>query len=307
MRISSGSGGLLEPLRGIDRVAGDERRVVVAGDHLAAVDADPDPELRPPLAGQLLVQPGQRLAHLDGGPNRAQRVVLVHGRNAEHRHHRVADELLDRAAVPLERLAHRAVPARHQAAQRLGVEPLAELGRVGEVAEQHRHRLPRLGRRRAGGSARAGATAARRARGCFGADRSSAGSCVRICWCSSRSAGPGSMPSPSTRAVRAAWYASSASACRPGAVQGEHQLGAEVLAERMLADERVELADQLRVASVGEVELDPLLDTREAKLLQAGDLGLGEALVGEVRERFSAPQRERLAPASRRPAGARSG
>ena len=38
---------------------------------------------------------------------------------------------------------------------------------------------------------------------------------MRICWWSSRSPGPGSMPSPSTSAARAAWYASSASAWRP--------------------------------------------------------------------------------------------
>ena len=81
-------------------------------------------------------------------------------------------------------------------------------------------------------------------------------------------------------------------AARP--VQREHQLGAEVLAERMLPHERLQLADQLRVPSVREVELDPLLEAREAELLQTGDLGLGEALVGEVRERISAPQLERL-------------
>ena len=77
-------------------------------------------------------------------------------------------------------------------------------------------------------------------------------------------------------------------------VQGEHQLGTEVLAERVQADERLELADQLRVASVREIELDPLLDARQAKLLQTGDLGLGEALVGEVRQRFPPPLLERL-------------
>ncbi len=62
----------------------------------------------------------------------------------------------------------------------------------------------------------------------------------------------------------------------------------------MLAHERLQLADQLRVPSVREVELDPLLEACEAKLLQTGDLGLGEALVGEVRQRISAPQLERL-------------
>ena len=93
----------------------------------------------------------------------------------------------------------------------------------------------------------------------------------------------------------------------PGPVQGEHQLGAEVLAERIRADERLELADQLRVAAVGEIVLDPLLEARESELLQAGDLGLGEALVGEVGQRVSSPELRAPAPASRRPAGARNG
>ena len=46
-----------------------------------------------------------RVAQLDRRANRTERVVLAHGRHAEDRHHRVADELLDRAAVPLDRRA----------------------------------------------------------------------------------------------------------------------------------------------------------------------------------------------------------
>ncbi len=79
-----------------------------------------------------------------------------------------------------------------------------------------------------------------------------------------------------------------------GAVERQHQLCAEMLAERMRAHERLQLADQLRVASIREIALDPLLDAREAKLLQTGDLGLGEALVGEVRQRLPPPLLERL-------------
>ena len=75
----------------------------------------------------------------------------------------------------------------------------------------------------------------------------------------------------------------------------------------MLAHERLQLADQFRVPSVREVELDPLLEACEAKLLQTGDLGLGEALVGEVRQRISAPQLRAPAPAFRCRAGARNG
>ena len=61
----------------------------------------------------------------------------------------------------------------------------------------------------------------------------------------------------------------------------------------MLGDERLELADELGVASRGEVVVDALLEAGEAQLLQPRDLGLGEALVGEVGKRRAAPERER--------------
>jgi hypothetical protein len=49
---------------------------------------------------------GKGVPHLDCGPERAERVVLVHDRHAEHGHHRIADELLHRAAVPLDDRLH---------------------------------------------------------------------------------------------------------------------------------------------------------------------------------------------------------
>jgi hypothetical protein len=71
----------------------------------------------------------------------------VQRRHAEHRHHRVADELLDRAAVPLERRLHSVEVARHHLPERLGIESLAELRRADDVGEDDRHDLPRLARR----------------------------------------------------------------------------------------------------------------------------------------------------------------
>ena len=55
------------------------------------------------VAFELLVEPAQRLAHLGGRADRAQGIVLVHTRDPEHRHDGVADELLDGAAVALDR------------------------------------------------------------------------------------------------------------------------------------------------------------------------------------------------------------
>jgi len=102
-------------------------------------------QLRATRPGDLLVETSELAAHLDRGPNRPQGVVLVGVRHTEHGHHRVADELLDDAAVPLDRSTHRVVPAQEERAQRLGVEALAEPGRVGEVAEEDRHSFPRRG------------------------------------------------------------------------------------------------------------------------------------------------------------------
>jgi hypothetical protein len=64
---------------------------------------------------------------LGGGPERAQTVVLVQHRQAEDRHDRVADELLDGPAVCADHRPGLGVPAGHDLAEGLWVEPLAEL------------------------------------------------------------------------------------------------------------------------------------------------------------------------------------
>ena len=60
----------------------------------------------------------------------------MRGRHAEHAHHRIADEFLDRSAVTLDHGARVVEPARDHAAERLGVESLAELRRPGDVGEE---------------------------------------------------------------------------------------------------------------------------------------------------------------------------
>src|SRR6185369_10711069 len=49
----------------------------------------------------------------------------------------------------------------------------------------------------------------------------------------------------------------------PGAVQGEHQLSPQALAERMLLDHPLDLADQLGVAAEGEIGGEAILDRGE--------------------------------------------
>ena len=56
------------------------------------------------------VQPLDRTLHVERGPHRPEGIVLVYLRETEHRHHRVADELLHDAAVALDGDPHLLVP-----------------------------------------------------------------------------------------------------------------------------------------------------------------------------------------------------
>src|SRR5262245_16732982 len=62
----------------------------------------------------------------------------------------------------------------------------------------------------------------------------------------------------------------------------------------MLPDQSLQLSDQIGIPPLREVALDPLLQTGQAQLLQSRDLGLGERLVQEVRERRTTPEGEPL-------------
>ena len=88
-----------------------------------------------------------------------------------------------------------------------------------------------------------------------------------------------------------------------GAVERSHERRAQPLAQRMLADEHLELGDELGVAAEREVGFDAPLERAQAELFEAADLGLRERLVGEVGERRPAPEAERVAEPLRRELG----
>ena len=77
------------------------------------------------------------------------------------------------------------------------------------------------------------------------------------------------------------------------AVEREHELAAQGLAERVLAHERSSSRD-VTVAAEVEIGLDPLLVRDEPELLEPADLGLREVLERELGECGAAPQRQRL-------------
>ena len=74
------------------------------------------------------------------------------------------------------------------------------------------------------------------------------------------------------------------------AVEREHQLAVEALAERVCPRQRLQLGDERVVAAAAEVGVDPVLRAGEPELVEAGDLGLRERLVEEVRECRAAPE-----------------
>ena len=78
-------------------------------------------------------------------------------------------------------------------------------------------------------------------------------------------------------------------------VEREHQLTPEPLAQRLRADERLDLRDELGVRPKLEVGGDPLLEHAEAQILEPVDLRLRERLQLEIGERRATPQSERLA------------
>ena len=79
------------------------------------------------------------------------------------------------------------------------------------------------------------------------------------------------------------------------AVEREHQLTTKTFAEWMLVDQQLELADETGVPSGLELSVDAFLQRGKTKLFEAPDLGLRKLLEGEIGERRSAPERQRLA------------
>ena len=90
---------------------------------------------------ELRVHRRQAGAHPQGGAERARRVVLMGDGCPEPRDHRVADELLHRAALGLDLLAHGREVAIEDLAKLFGIEPLAQCGGAAEVGEQERDEL----------------------------------------------------------------------------------------------------------------------------------------------------------------------
>ena len=127
------AGNGLEPRRGVHQVARDhslahrpERHRGLAGQHSGP-------------GAQGWAQPVDGLHELERRPDGQLGIVLARDRRSPDRHHRVADELLDRAAVALDDLAAQVEVARQQLPRVLGVTALGQGRESDEVGEEDRN------------------------------------------------------------------------------------------------------------------------------------------------------------------------
>ena len=73
---------------------------------------------------------------VEGGADRALAVVAMGDRRAEERHHRIADMLVDGAAIARDDRFRPGIEGLDQAAQILGIEPRGQRGEAAEIGEQ---------------------------------------------------------------------------------------------------------------------------------------------------------------------------
>ena len=165
-------GDVLQPRCGVHDVARhafpDLRSLTERDDGLAGVDPDANGKLQ---AGLLDVGFLDVLQDLQAGADGALGVVLMAHRGAEHAEHRVADELVDRAAEMLDRaFQQRVIDAEHRL-HVLGVRLIRAFREPHQVAEQDRDDLPLL----AHGNARERRPAVQTETGALGVLRSASG------------------------------------------------------------------------------------------------------------------------------------
>ena len=79
------------------------------------------------------------------------------------------------------------------------------------------------------------------------------------------------------------------------AVEREHALRVRALAQRLARQQRLELGQHLAMAPGVQILIDRDLKRARAQLHQAPDLRSGERLVGDIGQRWTAPQAQRLA------------
>ena len=136
----------LQARRGVDDIACRERATVVRcierDERVAGVHRRARGEIETVLAIQLV----NAFENTQARADRALGVVSVRDRRAEHRHDRVADELLEHAAVLFDPLLRARVVELQGVAYVLGISLVGPRGEADEIHEQDRDQLPLLAR-----------------------------------------------------------------------------------------------------------------------------------------------------------------
>ena len=137
---------LLQASGDVDRVARHQplAKAGVPGDHLSGVHADLALDRHSGARLELGVELRHGGLHLDGCSRCAQGVVLMEDRQPKNGHHRIANELLDRAAVFLEDGAHALEVAGHRVAESIGRRRGIRVDQGSRVGEHDGDRLAPL-------------------------------------------------------------------------------------------------------------------------------------------------------------------
>ena len=135
-------GRLLEPRRDVHGITRDKELAVLTrpGDGLAAVHAD----ARRERYAELAVEVSHRVTHRERRADSAFGIVVVEQGHAEHDHHGIANELLDRAAVRFGDRLHAPEVRTHDRPDDLRIVVGAEGGRPDHIREDDGDELPLL-------------------------------------------------------------------------------------------------------------------------------------------------------------------
>ena len=238
------------------------------------------------LREESVVQYADPVAELVCCANRPESVVFVRGRDPEDREDRLATDARADSSMTLDRDAGGVVVAIEDGAKRLGVEGAGERRRVGELCPQNGHRLAR----RPWSALRLGRTGARRTSGSPKRGILSQNGTFELLQLLARIDAELVDEDPACVLVGGEGFRLAA---RP--VEREHELCTRTLAIAMRRHERLELNDDVRVATQLELGLDEILARRQLELLEASDGGVGERLESEVGERGPSEQPECVA------------
>ena len=135
----------LQARGGVDHRPCDEQLASRRAAHRGLAGLDPNSNLQGQIQAELAAQPPHSFPDCQARPDRAQGVVLVHMRQTEHRHHRIADELLRPASEGGQLVGGRVEEAAEQLARTFGVEPLRQACRIDNVGEEDCHHLALFG------------------------------------------------------------------------------------------------------------------------------------------------------------------